>query len=156
MSKVLLFFMLSVLALNADFLNVSSSITKLNEFKYVTPQGNEIKIPKEVKLIIVSFEKDTGALVNEYLNTKSPDYLTKYNSIFVADINKMPSVITKMFALPKLRKYKHPMYLNYDEKFEQSILGKEEMVTLLHVENSVIKHISFIVRKEELKAAIEK
>jgi hypothetical protein len=156
MSKVLLFFMLSVLALNADFLNVSSSITKLNEFKYVTPQGNEIKIPKEVKLIIVSFEKDTGALVNEYLNTKSPDYLTKYNSIFIADINKMPSVITKMFALPKLRKYKHPMYLNYDEKFEQSVLGKEEMVTLLHVENSVIKHISFIVRKEELKAAIEK
>ncbi len=156
MSKVLLFFMLSVLALNADFLNVSSSITKLNEFKYVTPQGNEIKIPKEIKLIIVSFEKDTGALVNEYLNTKSPDYLTKYNSIFIADINKMPSVITKMFALPKLRKYKHPMYLNYDEKFEQSVLGKEEMVTLLHVENSVIKHISFIVRKEELKAAIEK
>ena len=156
MSKVLLFFALSVLALNADFLNVSSSITKLNEFKYVTPQGNEIKIPKEVKLIIVSFEKDTGALVNEYLNTKSSDYLTKYNSIFIADINKMPSVITKMFALPKLRKYKHPMYLNYDEKFEQSVLGKEEMVTLLHVENSIIKHISFIVRKEELKAAIEK
>ncbi|MDP2894437.1 MAG: hypothetical protein Q8N78_08765 [Sulfurimonas sp.] len=156
MSKVLLFFALSVLALNADFLNVSSSITKLNEFKYVTPQGNEIKIPKDVKLIIVSFEKDTGALVNEYLNTKSSDYLTKYNSIFIADINKMPSVITKMFALPKLRKYKHPMYLNYDEKFEQSVLGKEEMVTLLHVENSIIKHISFIVRKEELKAAIEK
>ena len=48
------------------------------------------------------------------------------------------------------------MYLNYDEKFEQSVLGKEEMVTLLHVENSIIKHISFIVRKEELKAAIEK
>jgi hypothetical protein len=156
MSKVLLFFALSVLALNADFLNVSSSIAKLNEFKYVTPQGNEIKIPKDVKLIIVSFEKDTGALVNEYLNTKSSDYLTKYNSIFIADINKMPSVITKMFALPKLRKYKHPMYLNYDEKFEQSVLGKEEMVTLLHVENSIIKHISFIVRKEELKAAIEK
>ena len=156
MHKLFLFFVLSALALNADFLNVSSSITKLNEFKYVTPQGNEIKIPKDVKLIIVSFEKDTGALVNEYLNTKSPDYLQKHNSIFIADINKMPSVITKMFALPKLRKYKHPMYLNYDEKFEQSILGKEEMVTLLHVENSVIKHISFIVRKEELKAAIEK
>jgi hypothetical protein len=156
MHKLFLFLVLSALALNADFLNVSSSITKLNEFKYETPQGNEIKIPKDVKLILVSFEKDTGALVNEYLNAQSPNYLQKHNSIFIADINKMPSVITKMFALPKLRKYKHPIYINYDEKFEQSVLGKEEMVTLLHVENSLIKNISFIKTKEELKAVIEK
>lgn len=156
MSKILLFVIVSVLTLNADFLNISSTLAKLNEFKYVTPHGDEIKIPKDVKLIIVSFEKDTGALVNEYLSTQKPDYLQKHGTVFIADINKMPTVITNMFALPKLRKYKHPIYLTYDEKFEHSVLSKEEKVTLLHIEDSVIKNISFIATKEELKTVIEK
>lgn len=156
MRRVFLFLVLSVFSLNADFLDLSSSITKLNEFKYETPQGNGIKIPKDVKLIIVSFEKDTGALVNEYLNAQNPDYLQKHNSVFIADIHKMPGVITNMFAIPKLKKYKHPIYINYNEKFEQFVMAKEEKVTLLHIENSIIKKISFIETKDELKAAIEK
>lgn len=156
MNKFLAALALSVAVLSAAPLKVDSSLNILDSFKYETPTGREMKIPKKTKLVIVAFEKDTGALVNEYLNTQNPFYLPKNNSVFIADINKMPSVITNMFALPKLQKYKHLIYLHYGDKFQNTVPNKEQKITLLRIENSKIKEISFISTVSELKAAIEK
>lgn len=156
MNKFLASLSLSVAILSAAPLKVDSSLNVLDSFKYETPTGREMKIPKKTKLVIVAFEKDTGALVNEYLNTQNPFYLPKNNSVFIADINKMPSVITNMFALPKLQKYKHLIYLHYGDKFQNTVPNKEQKITLLRVDGSKIKEISFISSVSELKAAIEK
>lgn len=156
MNKFLASLTLSVAILSAAPLKVDSSLNVLDSFKYETPTGREMKIPKKTKLVIVAFEKDTGALVNEYLNTQNPFYLPKNNSVFIADINKMPSVITNMFALPKLQKYKHLIYLHYGEQFQNAVPNKEQKITLLRVDGSKIKEISFISSVSELKAAIEK
>ena len=153
---LLLVFMLAEPFLNADLLHVDSSMSELYQFKYETPDLKEIKIPENTKLIIVSFEKSTGVLANEYLKKYEADYLMKHRAVFIADINKMPTIITKMFALPKLRKYKHPIYLNYDEEFEQSVPYKEDALTLIHVKNSKVYDISYALNDKELKEAIEK
>ena len=146
---------LSISILNASTIQVGSPLSKLNDFKYETPQGREMRVPRTPALIIVAFEKDTGALVNEYLNTKNPYYLQRNRSIFIADINKMPTIITNTFALPKLRKYKHLIYLHFNDKFQRVVPNKKDKVTLLHIKDSKVENISFISTAEELKAAIE-
>lgn len=156
MNKFLTALTLSVAILGAAPLTVNSPLNTLDSFKYETPTGRQMKIPKKTKLVIVAFEKDTGALVNEYLDTQSPFYLPKNNTIFIADINKMPAVITNMFALPKLQKYRHLIYLHYGEKFQNVVPSQEQKITLLYIEESKIKDISFISTQEELKMAIEK
>jgi hypothetical protein len=156
MNKFFTALTISVAILGAAPLAINSPLDMLDSFKYETPTGRQMKIPKKTKLVIVAFEKDTGALINDYLGTQSPFYLPKNNSIFIADINKMPSVITNMFALPKLQKHKHLIYLHYGEKFQNMVPNKEQKITLLYIEDSKIKEISFISTKAELKTAIEK
>jgi hypothetical protein len=156
MNKFLVAITMSVALLGADSLKIGSPLNMLNNFKYETPTGRQMKIPQKTKLVVVAFDKDTGALINEYLDTQNEFYLLKHNSIFIADINKMPSIITSMFALPKLQKYKHLIYLHYGDKFQNIVPNKEETITLLHIEDSKIKEISFISSKQELKTAIEK
>ena len=155
MNKFLLILSITAAVLSATPLKVGSPLSMMSDFKYETPRGREMRVPKKPKLIIVAFEKDTGALVNEYLNSKSPLYLPKNRSMFIADISKMPTIITNTFALPKLRKYNHLIYLHYGEKFQTVIPHREKQITLLHVEDSKIKNISFISTKEELQAAIQ-
>lgn len=156
MNKFLSALILSSLFLSADSIKIGSALSALDNFKYETPTGRQMKIPQKTKLVIVAFEKDTGALVNEYLNTQSEFYLLKNNSIFIADIHKMPSIVTSMFALPKLQKYKHLIYLHYDDKFQNMISNKDGKITLLRIEDSKIKEITLISSQQELKAAIEK
>ena len=68
----------------------------------------------------------------------------------------MPAIVTNMFALPKLQKYKHLIYLHYSDKLQDAVPNKEQKITLLRVEDSKIKEISYISTVLELKTAIEK
>ena len=156
MNQFLMLLGLSFVMLSAAPLKVGSSLTKLNSFKFETPQGRQMRVPKKLNLVIVAFEKDTGALVNEYLKTKSSLYLQKNRSVFIADIHEMPTFVTNMFALPKLQKYKHLIYLHFNDKFQTVVPNKKEKVTLLHIKDGKIKNISYISTKKELQEAIEK
>jgi len=140
---------------NADTLHVSTPIKSFDKFSYETPHGKKLKIPHTVKTVVVSYEKDTGKLVNEYLNNKYPPYLAKMNAVFIADIHEMPSIITKLFALPKMRKYKHTIYLNNKEYFSKFLPPKDEKITIIKFENQKVKSIKYISTAQELKKAFE-
>jgi len=156
MKKIFAILSLGVALLNASSLQVNSELKELNNFKYETPQGRQMKVPKSTRLIVVAFEKDTGALVNDYLKTQDPMYMPKRNAIFIADINKMPTIITNLFALPKMKEYKHLVYLHYQEEFQNFVPHKEEKLTLIQIKDGKVENISYISTKDELKAAIEK
>lgn len=156
MNKFLLFISLSFVALSANTLKVNSSISLLDNYSYETPHARPMKVPHETKLVLIAFEKDTGATVNDFLSTKNKYYLQKNKTIFIADIHRMPSMVTKMFALPKMKKYKHLIYLHYGEKFENAIPSKDDKITVLRVVNRKITSISYISSAKELQATIEK
>lgn len=156
MNKFLLFISLSFVALSANTLKVNSSISLLDNYSYETPHARPMKVPHETKLVLIAFEKDTGATVNDFLSTKNKYYLQKNKTIFIADIHRMPSMVTKMFALPKMKKYKHLIYLHYGKKFENAIPSKDDKITVLRVVNRKITSISYISSAKELQATIEK
>lgn len=122
----------------------------INSFSLVDQFDRVHTIHSDIKTILVSFEKGTGADVNKFLAGKNPDFLQKNNAVFIANISGMPSFITKMFALPKMKKYKHSILLIYDES-DKRFLQKEEKTTLYRLENGVIKNISYIEEKDLAK-----
>ena len=156
MHKIFTILILSLSLLNASSFGVNSELSELNNFKYETPQGRQMKVPKSTSLVVIAFEKDTGALVNDFLNTQDPFYMSKHRATFIADINKMPTIITNMFALPKMQKYKHLIYLHYEEEFQDFVPHKEASVTLARIKDGKVQEIFYITTVNELKAAIEK
>lgn len=156
MYKLFTILSLTITLLSASSFEVNSELKELNDFKYETPQGRQMKVPKTTNLVVIAFEKDTGALVNDFLSTQDPFYMSKHRAIFIADINKMPTIITNMFALPKMQKYKHLVYLHYDEEFQNFVPHKEEAITLARIKDGKVENIAYITSTEELKAAIEK
>lgn len=101
-----------------------------------------VKTKDHIKLI-VAFEKSTGADINEYLSKQNSDFLEKHHSYFIANISAMPSFVTKLFALPKMRKYKHSILLIYDEK-SHDFLKKDGMVSVYDIENEKVNDVKYI------------
>lgn len=69
---------LTIAFLSASYFEVNSELSLLNNFIYETPQGRQMKVPEITDLVVIAFEKDTGALVNDYLNTQDPFYMSKH------------------------------------------------------------------------------
>jgi len=155
MRKFVAVLALSVSLLVAKPFGVGSPLQALNDYRYETQHGRQMKIPRSTRLVVIAFEKETGALVNDFLNTKDPFYMPKHRAVFIADINKMPTIITNLFALPKMQKYKHLAYLHYDEEFQNIIPHKEEKITLVRIKDEKVEKISYISTREELKEAIQ-
>ncbi len=149
--NTLLILILSTLCLSAQSINVGSSIERLESFKYETPNAHELKVPQDTKTVLITFKKDVSEFVNEYLSTKESNFLEKNKAVYIADINKMPYIITKLFALPALRDFKHTIYLHYEEEFQTKVPKKDEQVTVLKFENQKLKSISYISTKKQLK-----
>ena len=100
-------------------------------------------IDSSTKLILVSFEKGTGKDINTFLASKPQDFLAKHKAIFIANISGMPSIITKLFAMPRMREYKHSILLIYDDN-DDRFVSQEKKTTLYKIENGVIKSITYI------------
>jgi len=155
MNKILIIIAMSFVFLGANTIEVGTPIYKFNGYKYETPQGRNMRVSKRTKVVVIAFEQETGALVNKYLDTQDPYYLLENNVVFIADIHKMPAMVTKMFALPKLQEFKHPIYLSYGEKFPQDMPHKKGQITIVEIQNAKIKNISYISTQKELIEVIE-
>jgi hypothetical protein len=83
-----------------------------------------------VRYLLVSFDMPTGKQANEKLSELGKDYLPQHNAIFLADIHGMPG-IGRMFALPKMRKYKHRIILGDQKGLLDPYPRKEGHITVL-------------------------
>lgn len=145
MKKLLITLLLALISFAGE-LTINS---KLESFSLSDQFDTKYTIDKDTKIIIVSFEKDTGKEINQFLDAKEVDFLQKHNAVFIANISGMPMFITKMFALPKMRNYKHKILLIYDDE-DDRFAFKEGSSTLYKLEDGVVKKIEF-VHKQDLE-----
>ncbi|AXH13606.1 hypothetical protein [Halarcobacter bivalviorum] len=143
MKKIILFLSLVLCAFSQEL----SINDKINNFSLANQFDEKKTIDSKVNTIIVSFEKDTGKEVNEFLEQKTSGFLREHHAVFIANISGMPMIITKMFALPKMKNYKHEILLIYDEN-DDRFKAQDGMSTLYRLENGVIKSIEFITKDD--------
>lgn len=70
----------------------------------------------ELRILLLAHDMAGGKLVKAALDGLPKDYLEKRHAVFVADISKMPSLISKMFAVPAMRDYNYRVLLDRESR----------------------------------------
>ena len=117
--------------------------------------GTQHNIQVRPKILICSFGKNTGQLISEYFGEKGKDYLNQYDIELIADVSHVPSLLRKTMIIPKMKKYSFEILLSSDKTFSEQFPHKEENLTILKLENGVVKEIIYAKDADELKDAIE-
>ncbi|MBA4135922.1 MAG: hypothetical protein C0518_01245 [Opitutus sp.] len=104
------------------------------------------------RLVVVSFEMDTGKAANGFLEKQGADFLPRRNALFLSNIHGMPG-IARTFAMPKMRKYPHRILLADAENFLARYPSQANHLTALSLdEKGVITAIRFVPKKEAAAA----
>lgn len=143
--KLLITCLLFISTLSAE-LKVGESfptLTLVDQFNEKT----EVRT-KGSSTLLLSFEKDVSAEIKTYLDAKEKDFLSTNNIMYISDISSMPSLITRMFALPKMKKFTFKVALIYDEKEAKFIDRKKGKVSVFTLKNNHIKTIKFVDPKD--------
>lgn len=147
MLKKLILFILICNFANANTLKIGDKISTFslpNQFDKIHVIGNE------TSMIVVTFQKETSNIVTDFLSSKNSDFLDKNHTVFVSNISNIPSVIIKMFTIPKLRDYKYDVLLIYNEN-NKKFLEEENKITIYFVKNAVVVDVKYISTKYELE-----
>jgi len=107
--------------------------------------GSHMSVPlRGKKLLWLSFEKEVSSEIKTFLDTKPKGYMTKHNIMYISDISPMPYLITKFFALPKMKKFDFKIALIDEDNVADVIPRKEGKVTRITLRNYTITKIDFV------------
>lgn len=116
----------------------------------------DISVSDDVAFILFTASKSASGVVNNFLSKQNGGFLQEEKAYFLADISGMPSFVTKMFALPKMREFKYSVLLGREEGQLGFIPQEGDKITLLQVKNNKVVQIQFIATEEELGAIFSK
>ena len=146
MIKKFLFTVFLALSAIASSLTVGNTLPTL---KIKDQFEKEHVVDANIKTIIFSASKSEGTTIKEFLLTKDKDYLTTNKAVYVADITGMPSIITSLVAMPKMKAYPFSVLL-VDDSNKGLFPVKEDMISIISLDSGKITDVKYVKTAEEL------
>ena len=114
------------------------------------------QIDANTRLLMFAASRQASNLVQAVLQNLPPDQLTRKNALYLADMGKMPGIITRTFALPALKKLPYPIGVSTDESTLAAWPRQGDAVTLIELDQHLVKRISFVSTEADLRAALDR
>jgi hypothetical protein len=111
-------------------------------------------ITPATKLVLFAAGRKASTLVQTVLQDQPKDYLVQRHALYLADMSKMPGFVTRTFALPALREMPFSIGVSLDEAVLAGWPRQPDAVTLLELQQGVVKHIRYAATEAELRAAL--
>lgn len=102
-----------------------------------------VAVDAGTRLVLFAADKAAGDVATEALMAH-PEVLAQQRLVYLADISGMPAVITRMFALPKMRDLPFPVGLVRDAQLTATLPRKAGMLTLMVLEGGTVRGIEYL------------
>ncbi|MCP8633291.1 FAD/FMN-containing dehydrogenase [Pseudomonas mosselii] len=145
-------FLLSLLPLLAHAVQTGETLapwTLLDQYDQPYSLGSDTRI------LLVARDMDGAKLMKAALAEQPKGYLEARNAVFVADIQRMPALISKLFAIPAMRDYSYRVLLDREGQVASRYAGEEGKVLWLSLDKGVLVGQKTYTAADDLKAALE-
>lgn len=150
--KLLPVLLLALLPLAANALETGD---RLAPWTLLDQYDQPFTLDDQTRTLLVARSMDAAKMVNQALDGKPKGFLESRQTVFLADIQKMPAVIAKMFAIPKMRDYAYRVMLDRDARIVPRYAGDEDKVLWLQLRDGRLVSQQQFSSAERLRAALE-
>ncbi|HVM96088.1 MAG TPA: hypothetical protein VMT89_06850 [Candidatus Acidoferrales bacterium] len=136
----------------AEQLTAGSTLTA-----FTTTDQNDAPhiLDTSVRIILFTVDMDGGGMVKEALAENGREKLAQAAAVYVSDISRMPSFVSKLFALPALRKRDYPIWLDRSGALTRDWPHADGKVTLMDLDGGTIRGIRLLSSSAEVTAALQ-
>lgn len=114
------------------------------------------QITPGTRLVIFAAGRKASNVVQSVLQALPKDQLTRKNALYLADMSKMPGFVTRTFALPALREMPYLIGVSQGDATLAAWPRQTDAVTLIELEQNMVKRISYTATEPDLRAALER
>lgn len=150
--KLLVAIVLGLLPLWVQAIEVGERLapwTLLDQFDQAYTLDNQAQV------LLVARSMDAAKQVDAALQGQPKGYLEARHVVFVADIQRMPSLIAKLFAVPAMRAYNYRVMLDRDARIAPRYPAPVDKVLWLQLEDGKLVARHEYASATELRQALE-
>lgn len=105
--------------------------------------------------LLLARDMDGGKLVKAALEGQPKGYLEARHAVFVADISRMPSLVSSLFAVPAMRDYNYRVLLDRESRVASRYPGDASRVLWLRLDHGLLVEQKEFSDAAALRAALE-
>jgi len=124
------------------------------ELRLEDQHGAARVVDAATRAILFSRDMDGGDLLKSALEALPEGTLDRAPVVYVADISGMPGLVTRLFALPSMRRRPYPMLLDRTGEATELLPDVEGRATVIHLEDLRITQVEHLDRPEAVRARI--
>lgn len=148
MIRFIFLFFISIQLINANPLEIGKPFP-LSEWQDQFDEKQQIT--DSTKKIFFLSDMPASKIIHAELENKDSDFLTKHNSMIFSDIHRMPSLISRFVAIPKMKNYKYKLLLIRDDETGKIFPREPEKITAITLDKFKITKIEYISNVDELR-----
>lgn len=128
---------------------------KLSSIEFHDQHDRLHTINEDVRLILFSSDRPASKLVQQALEKKNAAFLEQRGLLSIADISNMPTIITRLFALPKMRRSAYPMLLGRTPEKTELFPRESGKLTLVYLNQLEVIDIIMTDSLKVIQSALE-
>ena len=113
-----------------------------------------VSVNEDTRVVLFTTDMPGGKVVSRAIGEEKADFLPDNRTVFLSNISGMPGMVTKMIALPRMRKHPYSIALDRDGETTKRIPTREGNTTILIMDRLEIKSIVFTKEPADVKKAI--
>lgn len=110
---------------------------KLAPWTLLDQHDQAYSLDTRTHILLVARDMDGAKLVKAALGEQR-GYLEARDAVFVADIQRMPALISKLFAIPAMRDYNYRVLLDREGRVASRYSGQDGQVQWLQLREGVL------------------
>lgn len=155
-SALILIILIAFTSLQAEKKKFISEGSRMPELSIEDQHGKIGVLNQDVKFVVFIADMDAADISHPFFEAKGQSFLDANGIYYIADIHRMPSIISKLFAIPKMQDYNYRLFLIRDDQRGQMFPSEEGKVTVIRVNESFLaESIQIVESKKELENALK-
>lgn len=150
--KVAIALLLSLLPILAQATEIGE---RLAPWTLLDQYDQPYSLDASTQTLLVARTMDGAKLVKAALQDKPKGFLEARHTVFIADIQRMPALVSKLFAIPAMRDYNYRVMLDRDSRVVPRYPGAEKKVLWLQLDNGRLVAQHEYASAADLRSALD-
>ncbi len=112
-------------------------------------------LDQQARILLVARNMTGAKLFKAALEEKPKGFLEARQAVFVADVSRMPAVISTLFAVPAMRDYNYRVLLDSQSRVASRYPAAEDQVLWLDIDRGVLRDSRTFTDAQALRQALE-
>jgi hypothetical protein len=116
--------------------------------------GAEGVVDDTVHIVVLTRDMDAGNVVKEALAHEEQRFLDERRVVYVADISRMPALVSRLIAVPRMRDRRYRIFLDREGEIVPRFPVTDGKPTVVYLEKGRVTRVVHPADAAELRAAV--